>query len=304
MKRCFSLGLPLVIGLGLIGSTTACTQTSTTASSAPVAPTPPQPLQYKVYSLPHSKIHTLVIPAGSTYEVTAAIAPDVQPLATFAQQHQAIAVLNGGFFDPVNGKSTSHVVLAGKQVANPQDNERLIQNPDLIPYLPLILNRSELRNYRCAGQIRYEISRHDKPIPPGCELLMALGAGPQLLPQNTSVQEGFMAYSGETITRDSLGSLYPNARSAIGLKADGSLVWLMVAERSDANQPGGLSLPELAQFMQSLGVVKGMNLDGGSSASFYYQGQTHFGKLNASGEPVQRPVKSVLLLNQTGASTR
>jgi exopolysaccharide biosynthesis protein len=39
-----------------------------------------------------------------------------------------------------------------------------------------------------------------------------------------------------------------------------------------------------------------MNLDGGSSAALYYGGETIYGKVNESGEAVQRPVKSALLV--------
>jgi exopolysaccharide biosynthesis protein len=39
-----------------------------------------------------------------------------------------------------------------------------------------------------------------------------------------------------------------------------------------------------------------MNLDGGSSSSFYYKGKTFYGKVNENGNPIKRPVKSALLI--------
>jgi exopolysaccharide biosynthesis protein len=59
-------------------------------------------------------------------------------------------------------------------------------------------------------------------------------------------------------------------------------------------KPRGLSLMELAKFLQGLGVVAALNLDGGSSTALYYQGKTIHGKIDSQGNGVERPVKSVL----------
>ena len=60
----------------------------------------------------------------------------------------------------------------------------------------------------------------------------------------------------------------------------------------------GMSLPDLAAFLKNLGAKKALNLDGGSSASLYYQGQTYYGKLDQQGDKVQRPLKSVLVVGE------
>lgn len=57
-----------------------------------------------------------------------------------------------------------------------------------------------------------------------------------------------------------------------------------------------MSLPELAKFMQTLGIETAMNLDGGGSSALYYQGKTFSGKISSKGERIHRPVKSVLLV--------
>ncbi|HIK43779.1 MAG TPA: phosphodiester glycosidase family protein, partial [Leptolyngbyaceae cyanobacterium M65_K2018_010] len=90
-----------------------------------------------------------------------------------------------------------------------------------------------------------------------------------------------------------LGHDSANARSALGLKADGSLVMVMVAQVPGVT-PAGLSLPELATFLKDRGITQALNLDGGSSSTLVYGGTTYYGRLNSAGEVVQRPVKSVL----------
>lgn len=282
-----------MVGLG------SCTVQSLPSSPVFIAASPSSSRsvtpQYTVTSLSTSEVHVLRIPTG-LYEVVPAVVAETADLNTFAQQHNAIAVLNGGFFDPQNQQSTSYVTIQGQLVADPRQNERLINNPDLAPYMAKILNRSELRRYQCNQTQRYAIALHSEPVPAGCELLDALGAGPQLLPELTSEQEGFTATDATgTVIRDALGSSQPNARTAVGITQTGDLLWVMAAQKPGVN-PSGLSLPEMAEFLQTLGAKAALNLDGGSSSALFYAGTTVHGKLDAEGNPVMRPVKSVLLL--------
>lgn len=265
-------------------------------SLSPVVPPSPAKLEFKVERLPHSVVYTLSIPNQGQYLVTPGVANTVEPLASFVQTYGAIAAINGGFFDPKNQKSTSAVIVQTRQVAKPEDNERLMTNPDLLPYLDKILNRSEFRQYRCGPQIVYDITLRQTLPTPGCELESSLGGGPQLLPDMTLVEEGFQSVSDGKVIRDALGSDRRNARSAIGITRDGAIVWVMVSQKPDAPTDSGMTLKELVNYLKSLKVEKAMNLDGGSSAALYYGGETISGKVNESGQAIQRPVKSVLLV--------
>ncbi|MGB3294996.1 MAG: phosphodiester glycosidase family protein [Phormidesmis sp.] len=255
---------------------------------------------YQAYEHPQATVHVVTVPAGT--RVSIAVTEDLTTVETFARQENALAIINGGFFDPQNGKTTSHLIVQGQTIGDPADNERLMENPDLAPYISQILNRSEFRAYQCqpSGQteMRYEIAAHNAPDTPlfdRCTLVSLLGAGPQLLPTDTSFEEGFTDYENGEPVRDAIGALQPNARSAIALKSDGSLLLIMSAQRPDAP---GMTLTALADFARSLGAVQLLNLDGGSSSSLYYDGQTYLGRLDADGNPIQRPVKSVIVIGQ------
>lgn len=250
---------------------------------------------YDVQYLPYSVVHWLRMPANMSFHVTPALAEKGDALENFAAAG-AIGAVNGGFFDPINQKTTSYVVLNGEVVADPAENERLVNNPEMLPYLDRILDRSEFRQYRCGPTIRYEIATHSEPVPVNCQLLTALGAGPRLLPQLSLVEEGFAEIIDGEWVRDALGSTQPNARTAVGITAEGDVLLVMVAQLPERPTDSGMSLPELAEFMQTLGVEAAMNLDGGSSSALYYQGQTYYGKVDRAGNPVERPVKSVLLV--------
>lgn len=61
-----------------------------------------------------------------------------------------------------------------------------------------------------------------------------------------------------------------NPRTAIGMISANHYVFVVSDGRTSESE--GLSLSELAEFMQSLGVTEAYNLDGGGSSTMYYQG--------------------------------
>ncbi|MEH2304686.1 phosphodiester glycosidase family protein [Nostoc sp.] len=268
---------------------------SSTPSISTVASSPPKSIRYFERTLPQGIAHILLIPANSKFLVTPAISQKVATVEEFAQKHRAVAILNAGFFDPANEKTTSYVVIQGKVVADPKENDRLVNNSNLKSYLSQIFNRTEFRRYLCGQNIRYDIALHSASQPAGCQLVDAIGAGPSLLPELTLEKEGFVDNANK---RDALGSNQPNARTAVGITRDGSVVLVMVAQKLSAPANNGISLPALANFMKTLGADKAMNLDGGSSSSLYYNGKTFYGKVDLEGNSIKRPVKSVLLLQE------
>ncbi len=296
----------VIVGVGVVWLTGGVLRSQVTVpSTAPTtnpmptpAATPSPTVRYQVLSLPHSTVHSITIPPDSNFTVAPVLAAGLDTVVDTANRTGAIAVINGGFFDPANELSTSFVVLSGKQVADPRQNDRLMQNPDLAPYMNQILNRSEFRRYRCGNRWRYAITPHQAPVPIDCELVDALGGGPQLLPNMTDQTEGFVATVDGKVIRDAIGRDRRNARSAVGITQDGTVIWVMAAQKAETPTSSGLSLPELATILKELGAVQAMNLDGGSSASLHYRGQTFYGKVDNEGKPVQRHVKSVLVLQQ------
>ncbi|MBD2110811.1 phosphodiester glycosidase family protein [Nodosilinea sp. FACHB-141] len=289
LQPCLTVGLAVTLGLS------GCAPVPDAALEDVVPAEPAMPPVYEVVSLPAATVHVVTIPDPVRYPVQVAVVDELARVDQIASQlcgagECVTAALNAGFFDPNNGLTTSYVVKDGALVADPNQNERLIGNPDLASYMDKILNRSEFRRYDCGGTPSYDITFHQDPVPTGCTLVDAVGAGPQLLPQDTSVEEGFV---DRTARRDALGSQSPNARSAVGLKADGSVVMVMVAQVPGVS-PSGMTMGEVAAFMGDRGVTQALNLDGGSSSTLMYVGTTHYGRLNNSGELVQRPVKSIL----------
>ena len=74
------------------------------------------------------------------------------------------------------------------------------------------------------------------------------------------------------MTEQKLGAIGgKNPRTAIGYTADGNLIMVAVDGREGASV--GMTLRELAGFLQSVGCVNAMNLDGGGSTVMYVNGK-------------------------------
>jgi hypothetical protein len=255
----------------------------------------PTGVRYEVDERAGERVHLLTIPSDRAMAIVPSVAPSLQSLAQIARARGAIAGINGGYFDPANQQTNSWVLIDGRVAANPANNTRLLQNPALRPHLKAILARSEFRVYHCKGKVRYGIAPHQAPIPPGCTLVHALGGGPQLLPTLTTEREAFTARAQGVVVRDAIDALGANARTAVGLKADGQLLWVMV-EQKPGRDSSGMTLGELGRYLKGRGVSSALNLDGGSSSSIYVKGVSHGGQRDQSGAPIQRAVKSFLLL--------
>lgn len=261
-------------------------------------------IRYDVVERSQHQIHTVTIPHDSNYSIVPAVSA-LQPIKDFVQDdHNIVAAINGGYFDPINHKTTSFVSQDSRIIADPRFNERLVDNQDLKQYLPKIFNRAELRTYSCnsSQQKQYDIQLHSAPIPPNCTLKASLGGGPGLLPENTSEKEAFIAYQNGKKIRDAIGTESLNARSAIAITAKGDIILAMVAQKPQYPLNSGISLTELTDFLSNIGAVKAMNLDGGSSSALYYDGRVVYGKVDRSGQKIKRPIKSVLLVKRHSRS--
>jgi len=77
------------------------------------------------------------------------------------------------------------------------------------------------------------------------------------------VNGGKAATFSRDIDASGIGGI--RARTAVGYSQDGRYVYIIAAEKN--SNSSGLSLTELQSFMTSIGVWKGMNLDGGGSTT-------------------------------------
>lgn len=115
----------------------------------------------------------------------------------------------------------------------------------------------------------------------------ALGAGPMLV-KNGSV---FLTTKTEEFGSDVAGGRAP--RTALGLTKDGRLLLVVVDGRQTTS--AGMTLLELALFMQELGAVDALNLDGGGSSEMVLNDKI----LNKPSDGRERKVGDALVIIPT-----
>ena len=82
------------------------------------------------------------------------------------------------------------------------------------------------------------------------------------------VEDGEIAVSENEEVGKAMAS---NPRTALGVTEDGHYLFVVSDERTSESE--GLSLYEMAEFMQSLGAATAYNLDGGGSSTMYFNGE-------------------------------
>jgi len=188
--------------------------------------------------------------------------------ADAAARLDALAAVNGGYFNLSNGESTSHVVIDQINQCDPKSNKALIGNPKLALYLPAIFRRSEVRFLKGAnGERETTIADHNEPVPKGWELEDSLQAGPRLLPELTAREEAFIRTDPEGKEVDSIGSNRPAARTAFGITSDNHALIICVAGKDRSEFAGGITLTDLARLLKRLGCIEAINFDGGTSTT-------------------------------------
>lgn len=105
------------------------------------------------------------------------------------------------------------------------------------------------------------------------------------------IQNGKVAVSKNEEVDKSMAS---NPRTAIGIIDD--LHYVFVVSDGRTNESEGLSLYELAEFMQDLGVVTAYNLDGGGSSTMYFNGKV-INKPTSNGNKIsERSVSDIVYI--------
>jgi len=165
-----------------------------------------------------------------------------QATSAIAAQNQAILAINGDFY---GAQSQGYVIRNGTLYRSSKDEA----NEDLVIY-----------GDGSFGIIQESEISAEELWESGAQQVLAFG--PALI-EDRSIS---------VTARDEVGkAMVSNPRTAIGIIDDLHYVFVVSDGRTSASK--GLSLYELAQFMQALGVETAYNLDGGGSSTLYFNGK-------------------------------
>ena len=119
-------------------------------------------------------------------------------------------------------------------------------------------------------------------------LKVAIGGGPVLL--RDKVRQKLPVSTSETFAFTSMRERHP--RSAIGWNQDA--YFLVEVDGRQAGLSVGMTLEELATYMLGLGCRDAMNLDGGGSATLWYDGKVR----NSPCDGHERPIANSLVISR------
>ena len=165
--------------------------------------------------------------------------------SSFAKQSNALAAINGGFFDMKAGGSVSFLVSDGKVIHENKPNVLSIDNEMGANALVIYENgKSEILPTEGANRIPMLKNVED-----------ALVTGPLLL-NNSQINN---------LQKRPFNDLkHPRSAICIGKKE----IWLIAVDGRH-KEATGLNLNELSQFLLSCGCQHAINLDGGGSTTLF-----------------------------------
>jgi hypothetical protein len=261
------------------------------------------------FHMKHSAMNLVVSDMSSNeWQLRPAIHTALEPTSKDGIDDKVTCVINGGYF---GGRASVSYLKIGEQVFDTSQGIR--NNPRFKGRAEAIISRSEIRILKDKQQnFKLDIARHTDPAPAGYVTEHALQAGPNLLDTNGNYDNKALANEGFVRPKkDQLGHRQPpstisadapDARTAIGITADGHLLMLSVAGKNDLERSRGVTIEELAGIMKDLGCVKALNLDGGSSTTMYVRTAANATECavkpgtDVNANRPERPVKSFLEL--------
>jgi exopolysaccharide biosynthesis protein len=176
--------------------------------------------------------------------------------STFGKELNALAAINGTFFDVANGGSVDFIKMDGvvikQNVLDKKGNRARHQRA------AIVINDGKLDLKIWDNTASWENDLPDRDV---------MLSGPMLI-WNKHYEE----LDTTAFTR------LRNPRSAVGIKRNGDVILLTVDGRHENS--AGMSLHELAAIMRWLGCVSAINLDGGGSTTLWVDNGTPNGVIN------------------------
>lgn len=199
------------------------------------------------------------IPADSPRRLAFSYEPQRTPTSVQALRHNALAAINGSFFDMGQHNPICYLRIDGKELG--------INTPQA--------SDSIHRKYYQYGTLLLDDGRPVFFVPDSARLaerkLKAsdiMTAGPML------IRDGQIL----PMRNDKTFVTFRHNRTAVGMRADGTILLVVVDGRT--RQSEGLSLTDFARLLRFLGCRQALNLDGGGSTTMYVKDYKNGGIVN------------------------
>lgn len=242
-----------------------------------------------------------ISPSSKKARLVVGYSDSLQTTSSLAKSNHALAAINGSFFK-MRGADPDY---NAKLKAVPKKEPAKLDRNRSIVYLrvrdslisPQVFTKDSIRRRHQQGVV----AMRDREV-------FILKADTSTLAWEGSLQAHDIMSSGPVLLIANRRQRIPNdafcndrhPRTAVGRKADGTVVLLVVDGR--AAESAGMSIPELQKTLHWLGCIDAINLDGGGSTTMYIEGKPYNGVVNYPTDNKQfdhageREVANVLLL--------
>ena len=228
------------------------------------------------------QMYVIEIPPNSSRRLSFVCDSLPAVVSDFAMRDNALAAINGSFFDMQSGFPICYLRIDGREVG---ENTRALTdsiNRKYYQYATVTLND---------GHVGFVVPDSNRLWEGGLAVDNIMTAGPMLL------LNGIM-----TAQRDDRTFVTNrHNRTALGTREDGTTILFVVDGRFNGLSEG-LSLTELQYVMRWLGCRDAVNLDGGGSTTMYVKGFPDDGVVNHPSDNKeydhdgQRPVSNAILV--------
>lgn len=196
-------------------------------------------------------VFLMEIPSTEVHRIHYAYDSLLAPTSMQAQRYEALAAVNGSFFDMKKGNPICFLRIDSIEVGENTPLKTDSIHRKYYQYATLCLAGDSL-DFVIPDSSRFsEQSLTCKDI---------MTAGPMLLHCDSVMPQ----------RDDRTFVTHRHNRTAVGQRADGTVV-ILVADGRSSSQAAGFSLPELARVMRWLGCRHAINFDGGGSSTFYWR---------------------------------
>ena len=201
-------------------------------------------------------INLIEIPTELKMRFDIGISEQMKPISQLASEHQALAAINGSFYNMQKGNSVCYLQV-GKQVVDTTTTKEFRLRVTGAIYT----HKKKVHILPWSREIEKKYHKKKGTI---------LASGPLLLANGEKC-------SWETCDSSFIVTKHP--RSAIFTTKDKKVVLITVDGRSKGNATG-VSIPELTHLIQILGGDDALNLDGGGSTTLWMKQNTGNGVVN------------------------
>lgn len=181
---------------------------------------------------------------------------EMKPTSRLAQENQALAAINGSFYDMKKGNSVCYLRVGEQVIDTTTTRESKLRVTGAVH-----VHKNKLKIMPWSPDIESKYHKKKGAV---------LASGPLLMDD------------GEVCSWETCGSTFVSTkhpRSAVFTTKDKKVVFITVDGRSKGNAEG-VSIPELAHLIRVLGGEDALNLDGGGSTTLWMKGASDNGVLN------------------------